>query len=124
MPWENYLANQLPAGSRLPPNFKTFDFFNDVSGTAISAKTLDTTTAAKLAKPEQIYASLKANIDATTKFESYTLKGVSLSADDIAARQLHVAVPEATTATQWQQIQRAIQYGQSKNVQVIVTPVR
>lgn len=124
MPWENYLANQLPSGSRLPPNFKTFDFFDDVSGTAISAKTLDTTTVAKLAKPEQIYTSLKANVDATTKFENYTLKGVSLSADDIAARQLHVAVPERTTAIQWQQIQKAVQYGQSKNVQVIITPVR
>nr|CCA88262.1 hypothetical protein RALSY_mp10810 [Ralstonia syzygii R24] len=26
MPWENYLAKQLPEGSRLPQNFKTFDF--------------------------------------------------------------------------------------------------
>mgnify|MGYP003350808583 CR=1 FL=1 len=65
---------------------------------------------------EQIYTSLKANIDATTKFESYSLKGRTVSFDDIAAQQLHVAVPEATTANQWQQIQRAIQYGQSKNV--------
>ena len=65
---------------------------------------------------EQIYMSLKANIDATTKFESYSLKGRTVSFDDIAAQQLHVAVPEATTANQWQQIQRAIQYGQSKNV--------
>lgn len=45
-------------------------------------------------------------------------------ANDIAVRQLHVAVPVATTAAQWQQIQRAVQYGQSKNVQVIITPVR
>ena len=124
MPWENYSANQLPTGSRLPPNFKTFDFFDEVTGTAISAKTLDTTTSAKLARPEQIYKSLKANIDATTNFESYTLKGRTVSSDDIAARQLHVAVPEVTTAAQWKQIQQAIQYGQSKGVQVTVTPVR
>lgn len=102
----------------------TFDFFDEVTGTAISAKTLDTTTSAKLARPEQIYKSLKANIDATTNFESYTLKGRTVSSDDIAARQLHVAVPEVTTAAQWKQIQQAIQYGQSKGVQVTVTPVR
>ncbi|WP_420998498.1 hypothetical protein ACKI2N_032010 [Cupriavidus sp. 30B13] len=124
MPWENYLADQLPAGSRLPPNFKTFDFFDRMEGVAISAKTLDTTTVARLAKPEQIYTSLKANVDATASFEGYTLRGVSLYADDVAARQLRVAVPERTTAPQWQQIQRAIDYGQSKGVQIIVTPTR
>jgi putative transposase len=64
------------------------------------------------------------NIDAAANFESYTLKGVSLSSGDIAARQVQVAVPRVTTDAQWQQIQRAIQYGQSKNVQVVVTPTR
>ncbi|WP_082045735.1 MULTISPECIES: hypothetical protein [Pseudomonas] len=52
MPWEDYLGTQLPAGSLLPPNFKTFNFFDETTGIAISAKTLDTTTAAKLANPE------------------------------------------------------------------------
>ena len=46
MPWEDYLGTQLPAGSRLPPNVKTFDFFDRTTGVATSAKTLDTTTAA------------------------------------------------------------------------------
>lgn len=120
LPWENYLAGQLPTASRLPAGFKTFDFFDDISGTAISAKTIDTSTPAKLAKPQQIYGSLKANIDAASRFESYTLKGVSLSADDIAVRQLQVAIPHTATAAQLQQIQRAVQYGQSNGVQVIV----
>jgi len=51
MPWENYLAQQLPAGSRLPANFKTFDFWDPVTRVATSAKTLDTTTAARIANP-------------------------------------------------------------------------
>lgn len=67
MPWEDYLGTQLPAGSRLPPNFKTFYFFDQTTGIATSAKTLDTTTAAKLAKPSQVYSSLKGNIDAVAK---------------------------------------------------------
>ncbi len=124
MPWENYLATQMPAGSRLVPNFKTFDFFDDVSGTAVSAKTLDTGTAARLARPEQIYSSLRGNIDAAADFTSYTLMRRTVSEDMIGARQVHVAVPAQTTSIQWQQIQRAIEYGQSRNVQVIITPVR
>jgi filamentous hemagglutinin len=27
LPWENYLEAKMPAGARLPPKFKTFDFF-------------------------------------------------------------------------------------------------
>ncbi|WP_366918793.1 hypothetical protein [Burkholderia vietnamiensis] len=48
----------------------------------------------------------------------------TLTADEITARQLQVAVPSGTTPAQWQQINRAIQYGQSQGVKVIVTPVK
>lgn len=68
MPREGYLGTQLPAGSRPPPNFKTFDFFDEATGISISAKTLDTTTAAKLANQSQVYSSLKVNIDAAANF--------------------------------------------------------
>lgn len=68
MPWENYLATRLPAGSRLPANFKTFDFYDARTKTAVSAKTLDTTTIAKVSNPDQIYYSLKKNIDAMLNF--------------------------------------------------------
>lgn len=97
MPWEDYLGTQLPAGSRLPPNFKTFDFYDSSTGTAISAKTLDTTTAAKLANSSQVYSSLKGNIDAVARFETYSLGSVPLDSSMIAARELRVAVPSGTT---------------------------
>ncbi|CNH65979.1 Possible hemagglutinin (DUF637) [Yersinia thracica] len=51
MPWENYVGTQLPADARLPKNFKTFDYYNPISRTAISVKTLDTTTAGRVANP-------------------------------------------------------------------------
>ncbi|WP_329957051.1 hypothetical protein [Pseudomonas fluorescens] len=38
MPWEDYLGTQLPAGTRLPPNFKTFDFFDRTTGVASRAE--------------------------------------------------------------------------------------
>jgi RHS repeat-associated protein len=124
MPWEDYLERQLPAGSRLPKNFKSFDFFADESGVAISAKTLDTSTLAKLKDPRQVYTSLKRNIDAAANFTSYELKGVSLSSDMITAREVHVAVPSSTTAEQWKEIKRAVDYGRGEGVKVIVTAVR
>ncbi len=124
MPWEDYLASQLPASSRLPPNFKTFDFYDPSTGTAMSAKTLDTTTAAKLANPSQVYNSLKGNIDAAAKFETYTLGNVPLDSSMIAARELRVAVPSGTTSAQWAQINRAVEYGQSQGVKVIISAVK
>ena len=121
MPWEDFLATQMPSASRLPPNFKTFDFFDPASGSATSAKTLDTTTQARLANPTQVYSSLKTSIDAAANFPGYELSGVSLTPDMISSRSLQVAVPSATTPAQWQQINNAVQYGASKGVKVTVT---
>ncbi|WP_454734015.1 MULTISPECIES: endonuclease toxin domain-containing protein [Cupriavidus] len=114
----------MPPGSRLPPNFKTFDFYDEATGIATSAKTLDTMTEAKIANPAQIYSSLKGNIDAVADFTQASLGGVVLREKAIVARQLQVAVPSGTTQVQWQQIDRAIQYGQSLGIKVIVTPVK
>jgi filamentous hemagglutinin len=125
MPWEDYLAaTQMSTGSRLPPNFKTFDFYDEATGVATSAKTLDTTTAAKIVNPTQVYSSLKGNIDAVANFTEASLGTTTLTADEITARQLEVAVPSGTTPAQWQQINSAIQYGQSMGVKLIVTPVK
>jgi len=124
LPWEDYLEIKLPDANRLTPNFKTFDFFDQINGTAISAKTLNTQTAARLARPEQLFNSLKGNIDTTLNFNNYTLGDFSLLKSDITSRQLQVAVPSKTNSAQWDQIQRAIEYGASKNVEVVVTPVR
>lgn len=123
MPWEDYLGTQLPAGSRLPPNFKTFDFFDRTTGVATSAKTLDTSTAAKMNNPSQVYSSLKGNIDTAAGFTEYGLKDVTVSSSQITSRELQVAVPKATTSAQWDQINRAVEYGQSKGVAVKITKV-
>ena len=124
MPWENYLATKLPVGSRLPPNFNTFDFFDDISGVATSAKSLDTLTPAKLANPSQIYSSLRGNIDAVADFESARLSNTIVKAEEISQRVLEVAIPAGTTPAQWDQIAKAIQYGQGRGVIVKVTQIK
>lgn len=121
MPWENYLASQMPTSSRLPANFKTFDFFDRATGTAISAKTLDTTTAAKIANPKQVYSSLKGNIDAVTKFTSYELRPINLEVSQIVSREVQVAIPKLTTPAQWTEIKRATEYAKSHGVKLKIT---
>jgi filamentous hemagglutinin len=122
--WEVYLANKLGAGTRLPRNFKTFDFYNEVTGTAISAKTLNTQTPSKLANLEKIYHSVKRNIDAAAGFVDHTLKEFDLTSKMIKTREIRLAVPKQTTPGQWEQLQRAIEYGKEKNIKLIITETK
>ncbi|EKN3560096.1 hypothetical protein RSJ44_001158 [Yersinia enterocolitica] len=124
MPWENYVGTQLPANTRLPKNFKTFDYYNPISRTAISVKTLDTTTAARVANPRQIYSSLKGNIDTVAKFDTYRLSKQPLDSSMISRREIQLAVPANTAKAQWTEINRAIEYGKSQGVNVMVTQVK
>lgn len=125
MPWEDHLAAEASrAGTRLPPNFKTFDFWDPASRVATSAKTLETISATKIANPASVYSSLKNNIRDTLRFEEATLKGVTLSREMIDRRVLEVAVPSGTTPAQWVQIRRAIEYGKSKGVEVRATVLK
>ncbi|WP_261373618.1 endonuclease toxin domain-containing protein [Yersinia rohdei] len=124
MPWENYVGAQLPANSRLPPNFKTFDYYNPISRTAISVKTLDTTTAARVANPRQIYSSLKGNIDAVAEFKKHFLSDQRLTSSMISHREIQLAVPANTTTAQWLEINRAVEYGKNKGINVQVTQVK
>jgi filamentous hemagglutinin len=119
------MAGKLPADVRLPPNFKTFDFYDVETKVATSAKTLDTTTAAKVANPSQVYYSLKGNVDAVAKFDQpVTLSGATVDPTKILQRVVQVAIPTGTTPAQWDQIVKAIQYGQSRNVIIKITVVK
>ncbi|WP_180296900.1 VENN motif pre-toxin domain-containing protein, partial [Snodgrassella communis] len=124
MPWEDFVGKELSAGSRLPPNFKTFDYFDRATGKAVSVKTLDTTTPAKIANPKQIFNTLKNNIDAAANFTRHDLRGSTVLSTDISSREIRLAVPTTTNKVQWQQIHRAIDYGKSRGVKVIVTEVK
>ncbi|GFM38030.1 hypothetical protein DSM19430T_27140 [Desulfovibrio psychrotolerans] len=124
MPFENYIASLLPAETRLPANFKTFDFFDVETGLATSVKTLDTATAAKIANPSQVYYSLKSNVDAAANFSYARMLEAEVKAAQIVARELKVAIPDNTTPAQWMEINKAIQYGQSKGVTVMITVVK
>jgi filamentous hemagglutinin len=72
----------------------------------------------------KVYSTLAGYVDAAANFNEYSLSDVELNQSMIQARQVQVAVPAQTTPQQWQQIEQAVQYGQSKGIQVIVTPVQ
>jgi hypothetical protein len=122
--FEDYAATQLPAGTRLPPNFKTFDFFDDATGVATSAKTLNTLAPGYSSNPASIYSSLTGYINDMRSFTSYTLQGTTVDAAAISAREMQLAVPAGTTAAQWAQITRAVNYANSLGMRVTVTVIR
>lgn len=100
-PWEDYVGKVLPADARLPQNFKTFDYYDGATKTAVSAKSMDTQTMAKLANPNQVYSSIKGNINAAAKFERSELSGQVLNSSMITNREIQLAIPASTTKTQW-----------------------
>ncbi|MBB6504658.1 hypothetical protein F4693_001631 [Sphingomonas endophytica] len=122
-PWEDYIAAQLPADARLPANFPVIDFFDEATGRAISAKTLDTATASRIARPEQIYSTLKGYVDKLTDFEGDRLSGREVKASEITSREISLAVPSATTPAQFEQIVNAARYAKVNGVtlRVMVT---
>jgi filamentous hemagglutinin len=123
MPFEEFVAGQMPAGTRLPPNFKTFDFYDPSTGSAVSVKTLDTMTPSRIVNPQQVYSSLKTSVDAAAGFTEYSLSGKNLNASDIQSREVQVAVPPTTNELQWAQIKRAVDYAATKGVTLNVKVV-
>ncbi|EKP5433311.1 hemagglutinin repeat-containing protein [Salmonella enterica] len=124
MPWEDYVGKSLPADARLPPRFKTFDYYDGATKTAVSAKSLDTQTLSRLNKPNQLYSKVKGDIDAAAKFKEYALSGRELTPSMISNREIQLAIPVNTTKTQWTEINRAIEYGKVQGVKVTITQVK
>ncbi len=123
-PFEDFVATQMPKGTRLPAGFKTFDFYDKKTGIATSVKTLDTRTAARVKDPKQIYTSMKGNIDVIVNFKEARKGEDIIKLNMISQREVRIAVPKTTTLDQWEQINRAIVYGADKNVNVKITVVK
>jgi len=122
--YEDYAATQLPANTRLPPNFKTFDFFDQSTGVATSVKTLNTLGKSYLANPASIYGKLMGYANDTKTFTTYTLNGVRVNAAQITTREIQLAVPAGTNAAQWTEIAQAVKDAGALGVKIIVTVVQ
>ncbi|PHM46476.1 ShlA/HecA/FhaA exofamily protein [Xenorhabdus mauleonii] len=124
-PFEDFVGKELklPESARLPYGSETFDYFTP-NRQAISVKTLNTTTASRLQKPEQISSQLNGYINEMVKFEKTTKGEFKINNDMIKQKTLYLAVPEKTTSTQWAEINKSISYAADKNIDVKVTVVR
>ena len=123
--FEKYLKTLFP-GAKLPYGFKTFDFFkleNKVTGIAISAKTLDTNTLARIAKPETIKHTINGYINEMINFTEDHF-GRFPTADMIVTKELHLAIPANTSPAHMQQITHAVNYGSMNGIKVVITKVK
>ncbi len=126
MAFENYVAT-LPEfkNSRLPKNFKTFDFWFERNGRAVSVKTIDTNAPSRLMHPESVYQTLKGYVDKTLDFKRYDkgLRPDEINTSMIKIKEIQLGIPADTGIDQMRQIQRAIEYGKLNNVKIEVTRI-
>lgn len=121
--WENYLqANQLASATRLRAAFPVFDFFDSQSGTAISAKTINTAAKTYVETPTGIYSKLMGYVDNVTNFKSAPMGEDlgDLNSDMISSKKIMVAIPKNTTVAQFEQIERAVEDAKQAGVEIAV----
>jgi hypothetical protein len=119
-PWEDLLEARGDLGRRSPPTFPTFDFFDEVTGLATSAKTLDTRALTYADRPSRIFGRLRDYIDRIERFEQGSSGVFRIRSGQIERRRLELAVPFDTTPEQVTQIQRAIDYAAERGIEVNV----
>ena len=116
-PWEDLLEASGDHGRRSPPTFQTFDFFDDATRLATSAKTLDTRAPIYADRPSRIFVRLRGYIDRIERFDEDRVGAFTIVPGQTARRRLELAVPFDTTPEQVIQIQRAIDYAAERGIE-------
>lgn len=110
-----YADTVASPGSRLPKNFKTFDFFDRSTGAATSLKSMDPTGM----NPAAITSTINRYSRAVASFSSYRLSGTLLNASEIQSRSLVVAIPDTIySMNQYNALVSAYEYGAARGVSV------
>ncbi len=110
-------------------NFKTFDFWDEADKIATSVKTLNTNAKTYTSNPSKIYSKIKGYVDKTLKFDGDRRafkKGdepVIIKPVDIQVRNVYIGIPENTSMWQMNEIMKAVEYGKTNNVNVIIRKV-
>jgi hypothetical protein len=119
--FEVYYGEENPDAKRLPPGSTGFDYFKDVTGEAISNKTLDTLTASRIKRPQKIYEKMTDYVDDIVNYSPS--KESDLDPSEIQSKTIHLAIPEWTSPTQWQYLLRGIVYGKDNGVSIVITRI-
>jgi len=123
-PWEDALEAAGGLGQRTPDSFKTFDFWDIDTRVATSAKTLDTQSRSYLDRPSRVNGQLRRYIDQIDRFARDKKRRRDVIPGLIKAKRLELAVPADTTPEQIIQIQRAIDYAESRGIEMTVSQIR
>jgi hypothetical protein len=117
LPFENYLEKRvLPKEvSRLPENFECFDFFDNGTGNAISAKTINTGTISRMNNPKLVRYLIQKYINKMMYFESDRLLGKKIN-----SKELIVGIPSDSSDEQIEEIKKAMIYAKYNNVKLTV----
>jgi hypothetical protein len=121
--WEDFLQRIWPWSTRLEDGSKGFDFFTDKLSEAISAKTLNTLCVTYIRNPSSIFGRMKTYIDSAADYNK-PRAWFDLDPGKIGSRTIHLAIPEYTSPVQWQYLNKAVEYGRSRNVRVVITRIR
>jgi filamentous hemagglutinin len=89
---------------------------------AISAKTMNTLSAAYIKNPQNIYNKVVSYVDDAVNYEHRRESDVDPA--DIESKTIHLAIPEWTSPTQWRYLNRALVYGKDNGVKIVITRIR
>jgi len=121
--WQPYVASQMPDATRLPETSKAFDHFNEFTGEAISDKTMNTLTVARIKNLSSIYGKLKTYVDLAATYDEPRVD-TDVPPAKITSRTIQLAVPEYTSPRQWLYLNLGIGYARRRGVSVVITRIR
>lgn len=118
--FEDFNQVNYPEFRRLKANAKTFDFFSDTSGEALSDKALDPLSYTYITKPQKVYSKVAGYINAVANYSKPRVIS-DLSPKDINSRTLRLAIHDYVSPAQWESLYRAVLYARSRGVRIIIT---
>jgi len=121
--WQPYVASQIPGAKQLPETSKAFDRFNEVTGEAISDKTIYTLTVGYIKNPLSIYRKLTGYVDLAKNYDEPRVR-TDVPPEKITSRTIQLAIPEYTSPRQWKYLNLAIGYGRRHGVSIVITRIR
>jgi RHS repeat-associated protein len=123
-PFQRGQALEKIYGQNLPPNFPTFDVWDQSTGAATSIKSLDL-NAASYQDPSRLTSTLNGYVNSASRYSRTTAPwaGATVNSNQIAVRQVQIIIPNSGTAAQQAAMQGAQQQALNlkNSVQLIFT---
>ena len=122
MQYEDLVVPELEKSGtmRLAPNTNTFDAFNRRTGHAVSIKSLDTQTAARILDPRQIEHTVDSYVRKVKNFKEIkgTYKQIAITKDKVLSSEIRIGVPKETNMDQWLSLQKSAMKAEQQGVKI------